>query len=178
MGVIRPTTEVIGNYSLTKHIGIFGTSGTIQSNSYEIEIEKFFPEVKVFQQACPMWVPLVENNEHHSEGADFFVNEYMQALLQQSDKIDTILLACTHYPLLLDKIRTYAPADIKIISQGEIVAKSLSNYLYWHPEIENSCLKEAKLEFFTTDSIQDFDAHAAYFFDNKVKSRHIDLPVE
>jgi len=178
LGVIRPTTEVIGNYSLTKHIGIFGTSGTIQSNSYEIEIEKFFPEVKVFQQACPMWVPLVENNEHHSEGADFFVNEYMQALLQQSDKIDTILLACTHYPLLLDKIRTYAPADIKIISQGEIVAKSLSNYLYRHPEIENSCLKEAKLEFFTTDSIQDFDAHAAYFFDNKVKSRHIDLPVE
>ena len=178
LGVIRPTTEVIGNYSQTKKIGILGTTGTIQSNSYLIELEKFFPDIKVFQQACPMWVPLIENNEHHSEGADFFVKEYVDALLNQSTAIDTILLACTHYPLLTDKIKEYIPAHTKIISQGEIVAKSLGDYLQRHPEIENNCLKEGKIDFFTTDSTADFDNHAAYFFGKKVVSKHLDLLAE
>jgi len=178
LGVIRPTTEVIGNYSQTKQIGILGTSGTVQSNSYLIELEKFFPDVKVFQQACPMWVPLIENNEHHSDGADFFVKEYMDALLHKSTAIDTILLACTHYPLLIDKIKKYTPVDTKIISQGEIVAKSLSDYLQRHPEIKNNCLKERKIEFFTTDSTVDFDNHAAYFFGEKIASKHVNLSVE
>ena len=178
LGVIRPTTEVIGNYSQTKHIGILGTSGTVQSNSYLIELEKFFPKVNVFQQACPMWVPLIENNEHHSDGADFFVKKYINALLNQSNKIDTILLACTHYPLLINKIKENIPANTKIVSQGEIVAKSLVDYLHRHPEIENICEKESKIDFYTTDSTEDFNNHAAIFFGEKVTSKHVDLSAE
>ena len=110
LGVIRPTTEVIGNFSTTKRVGILGTAGTVLSNSYPIEIEKFFPEVQVFQEACPMWVPLVENNEHHSAGADYFIKKHLDALLEQDTSIDAVLLACTHYPLLTEKIQKYLPA--------------------------------------------------------------------
>ncbi|MBA4197010.1 MAG: glutamate racemase [Chitinophaga sp.] len=175
LGVIRPTSEIIGNYSETKHIGVLATNGTVQSGSYVIEIEKFYPEVKVFQQACPMWVPLIENNEHKNKGADFFVKEYTNALMKQSEMIDTVLLACTHYPLLLKKIKEYLPADTKIISQGEIVASSLVDYLQRHPEIAAKCLKENKVSFYTTDSTEDFDKHAAIFYGQTVQSMHVDL---
>ena len=175
LGVIRPTTEVIGNYSKTRKIGILGTAGTVESNSYPIEIEKFFPDAEVYQHACPLWVPLIENNEYKSDGADFFVKKDMQALLSGSPDIDTILLACTHYPLLIDKIKKYTPVNLQVVSQGEIVAKSLQDYLYRHPEIEEKCSKAGQIEFFTTDSVKDFDKHSANFFGKEVHSVHVDL---
>lgn len=175
LGVIRPTTEVIGNFTETNHVGILGTNGTVQSNSYPIEIEKFFPDVKVYQQACPMWVPLIENNEHHTKGADFFVKEYIDALIHQSPSIDTILLACTHYPLLIDKITEYAPADTKIISQGRIVAESLANYLQRHTTINSLCNKTSALHFYTTDDSSTFNKQAAIFFDQPIQSKQIQL---
>lgn len=136
LGVIRPTAEIVGRFSFTGNVGVLATSGTVQSESYVLEIHKFFPHVQVYQQACPMWVPLIENNEHESEGADYFVKEGISNLLQKEPQIDTVLLGCTHYPLLLPKIRKYLPEGINLISQGKIVADSLSDYLKRHPEIE------------------------------------------
>lgn len=175
LGVIRPTAEIIGDYSTSKQIGILGTKGTVQSESYVIEIEKFFPEIKVFQHACPMWVPLVENSEYALPGADYFIKKDIEALLNHSQTIDTILLACTHYPLLLKKIKNYLPDGIKVISQGPIVAKSLGNYLIRHSEIEQKCNKNSHVQFFTTDSTIDFDKHSQIFFGKKVNSIHVDL---
>lgn len=175
LGVIRPTTEVIGTYSESKHVGILATAGTVSSGSYVLEIEKFYPGLKVYQQACPLWVPLVENNEYHNHGTDFFVKKYIQQLLQQDEAIDTILLACTHYPLLLDKIREYSPADMKILTQGDIVAASLADYLARHSEIESKCSKMGGREFYTTDSTEDFDNHASIFFGRPVQSKHVNL---
>src|SRR6185312_439276 len=139
LGVIRPTAEIIGNYSSSKSIGVLGTKGTVKSESYLIEIEKSFPGIKVFQHACPMWVPLVENNEYHSHGADFFIKKNLAHIFGKDPRIDVILLACTHYPLLNEKIREYLPVGVKLISQGEIVAASLGDYLQRHPEIEDLC---------------------------------------
>ena len=175
LGVIRPTSEIIGQYSKTGKVGILGTTGTVVSNSYPIEIEKFFPNVEVFQEACPMWVPLVENNEYQSAGADFFIQKNLKELLKKSDGIDTLLLACTHYPLLINKIKQFIPSNITLLSQGEIVAASLSDYLSRHPEIEKKCTKNRILNFFTTDNPEDFDTHASIFFGNQVKSNHLSL---
>jgi glutamate racemase len=175
LGVIRPSTEIIGHFSRTGSIGILGTTGTVVSDSYPIEIHKFFPAVKVFQQACPMWVPLIENGEFNSVGADYFVKKYLDELLAQSVDIDTILLACTHYPLLMDKIKQYLPAGIEVVSQGEIVAKSLAQWLDNHPDMSEMCTKTGSLQFFTTDSAADFDNHASMFFGAEVKSEHIFL---
>jgi glutamate racemase len=175
LGVIRPTTEIIGNFTNTNKIGILGTNGTVESDSYPIEIKKSFPTVKVYQQACPVWVPLVENNEYNSAGADYFVKKDIDSLLSQSVDIDTILLACTHYPLLIDKIKQFVPEGLTIVSQGEIVAKSLQDYLIRHPEIEEKCSKTGKLAFYTTDSAEDFDNHAAIFFGKLLKSSHLEL---
>src|SRR5471030_2695957 len=149
LGVIRPTAEVIGNYTKTKEIGVLGTKGTVQSGSYLIEIDHFFPDVKVYQQACPLWVPLIENGEYDKPGADYFVASYLDQILAQSANIDTILLACTHYPLLQEKIKAYLPGHIQIISQGDIVAKSLIDYLTRHPEMENKLTKGGTQQFFT-----------------------------
>jgi glutamate racemase len=176
LGVIRPTAEVIGTFSESKHIGILATTGTVSSCSYVLEIEKFYPGIKVHQQACPMWVPLVENNEYDNHGTDFFVKKYIQQLLRQDEAIDTILLACTHYPLLLEKIKEYSPADMKILAQGEIVAESLQNYLRRHPEIEVNCSKKGQRAFYTTDSTEDFDDHARIFFETQIQSKHVSLP--
>lgn len=173
LGVIRPTTEVIGNYTKTGHVGIMGTSGTIASNSYPVEIEKLFPNVMVHQEACPMWVPLVENNEHLSNGADYFIKQHIDHLLQQDKDIDTILLGCTHYPLLTDKIKKHVPAGMKIISQGEIVAHSLQQYFERHPNMNNACSKNGSRRFLTTDDTDSFNKHAAIFFGEEVKSTHV-----
>jgi glutamate racemase len=175
LGVIRPTAEIIGNFSESKHIGVMGTTGTVASGSYVIEIKKFFPMAEVYQQACPLWVPMVECNECDNHGADFFVKKYIGELLKQDVRIDTILLACTHYPLLLDKIREYSPADMKILTQGEIVAESLADYLMRHPEIETRCSKNGQRSFYTTDSTEDFDNHASNFFGEPVRSKHVEL---
>ncbi|MGC4101352.1 glutamate racemase [Ferruginibacter sp.] len=173
LGVIRPTTEVIGSLSKNKTVGILGTHGTVQSGSYPIEIAKFYPEVKVYQEACPMWVPLIENNEHQGPGADYFVRKHIDHLLAQSEGIDTILLACTHYPLLADKIKQFIPADIQLLSQGKIVAESLQDYLDRHPEIAGKCSTGGQITFFTTDSTEDFDNHATTFYGKPVKSSHL-----
>jgi glutamate racemase len=178
LGVIRPTAEVIGNYTRTGEIGVLGTSGTVNSMSYVIEIEKFFPEVKVHQQACPMWVPIIENREYDKDGADYFVKQSIQQLLGASADIDTFLLACTHYPLLYPKIMQYVPDHVKVLSQGRIVAESLKNYLERHPEIDALLTKnEARgsRQFFTTDSTEDFDNHASIFYGEEVKSGHVEL---
>jgi glutamate racemase len=175
LGVIRPTTEIIGSFSTSDAVGILGTNGTVQSNSYPIEIAKFYPAVKVYQEACPMWVPLIENNEYQSAGADYFVKKHIDNLLAQSPHIDTILLACTHYPLLMDKIKQFIPQGVKVLSQGKIVADSLQEYLQRHTEIDEKCSKNAQICFFTTDSTEDFDSHAANFYGKPVQSAHLAL---
>lgn len=175
LGVIRPTTEVVGKYSESKSVGVLATNGTVASNSYKIEIEKFFPDLAVTQEACPMWVPLVENNEYQSHGADFFIKKNLGNIFGKDPKIDVILLACTHYPLLKNKIQEYLPVGVKLISQGEIVAASLADYLQRHPEIEMKCSKGGQRTFYTTDSPEDFDNHATNFFGQSVKSNHLDL---
>jgi glutamate racemase len=178
LGVIRPTAEVIGNYTISRHIGILGTTGTINSGSYPMEIKKFYPDISVFQQACPMWVPLIENNEYESPGADYFVRSCLDQLLSQSNKIDTILLACTHYPLLLAAIQRYLPPGIAIISQGEIVADRLQQYFIRHIEMEQSIIHRphgGNFTFFTTDSPIDFDFQAKKFFGQPIRSKVLKL---
>jgi glutamate racemase len=175
LGVIRPTTEIIGNYTKTNSVGVLGTTGTIQSNSYPIEIKKFFPELKVYQEACPMWVPLIENNEYDSAGADYFVKKNITNLLTGSGEIDTILLGCTHYPIMMDKIKQFVSPDITILSQGEIVANSLQDYLNRHTDIAAKCSSNGLLSFFTTDSADEFDDHAGIFFGKAVRSKHLVL---
>jgi glutamate racemase len=175
LGVIRPTTEVIGQYSKSGSVGILGTTGTVISESYPIEIAKFFPSLKVYQEACPMWVPLVENHEYDKPGADYFIQQHLDRLFRQAPDIDTLLLACTHYPLLMEKIQAFAPAGTIVLSQGMIVAASLKEYLHRHPEMEQRCSKQGTQTFYTTDSVVDFDNHASIFFGEKLRSKHLEL---
>lgn len=175
LGVIRPTAEIIGRHSKTGHVGVLGTPGTINSESYVLEIKHQFPELKIYQQACPMWVPLIENNEFDKPGADYFVEQCLDSLLTQAPKIDTILLACTHYPLLIPKIKEVLGNDITILSQGDIVAKSLAYYLQRHPEMETRCSKTGTHRFLTTDSTNDFNDHATIFFGREVRSEFVEI---
>lgn len=177
LGVIRPTAEVIGNYSTTKSVGIFGTKGTVMSQSYPIEIEHFFPEIKVSQQACPMWVPLIENGEHHTAGADYFIEKNVCELMAQDVNIDTILLACTHYPLIQEQIKKFLPQHINVISQGDIVAKSLGHYLHRHPEMNEQLSRNKSIAFFTTDDTASFDVHGSVFFGQTIHSKFADVAV-
>ncbi|MFY0601366.1 MAG: glutamate racemase [Cyclobacteriaceae bacterium] len=175
LGVIRPTAEVIGNFSNSRSVGILGTAGTINSESYVLEIQKQSPELNVFQQACPMWVPLVENDESENEGADYFIQKNINQIVNQSPDIDTLLLACTHYPLLQDKIKKYLPEQIQILSQGDIVARSLKDYLLRHPEMEKKCSKNSTQVFNTTDSSENFDLQAKKFYGEEVRSKSVHL---
>ena len=175
LGVIRPTAEMIGRCSKSGHVGVLGTSGTVQSESYVMEIKKQFPDLEVYQEACPMWVPLVENGEYESSGADYFVKQHIDRIMAQSDKIDTLLLACTHYPLLLKKMREVTPGHVTILSQGEIVAESLADYLERHPEMEEKCSKGGGRRFLTTDSPGRFDARAGEFFGRDVRSEYVQV---
>jgi len=175
LGVIRPTAEIIGTFSETKEVGVLATTGTVLSESYPMEIGKFFPDVKVYQEACPMWVPLVENNEHLGNGADYFVKKNLEELFEKGENIDVVLLGCTHYPLLKEKIEEYLPVGVKLISQGEIVASSLADYLQRHTEIETRCAKNANRHFYTTDATGDFDNQGFLFFGTPVQSIHVDL---
>lgn len=177
LGVLRPTTETIGNLSKNGHIGILATTGTVQSESYVTEIARYFPKVKVSQQACPMWVPLVENREHLNPGADYFIQNDLNKLLAKDPKIDTVLLGCTHYPLLENKIKKMLPSGISIVSQGEIVAEKLADYLKRHPQMEAKISRKGTVQFFTTDSSDQFDSHADIFFSGKVSSEHVELNV-
>lgn len=173
LGVIRPTAEVIGAFSKTATIGVMGTRGTVNSGSYPIEINNFFPEIKVHQQSCPMWVPLIENGEHLGDGADFFVKKYIDELMQRNPSIDCILLACTHYPLLIPKIEKYLPADVKLLAQGEIVAESLLDYLHRHPEIENKLAKNSRQTFYTSGDENSFNAHASVFLGRSISAKKV-----
>jgi glutamate racemase len=175
LGVIRPTTELMGQYTKSNKVGILATNGTVQSQSYVIEIEKFYPRVTVIQEACPMWVPLVENREFDGHGTDYFIKKHIHQLLKREPRIDAILLACTHYPLLLKKITEYTPVDIKILAQGEIVANSLADYLRRHPEMETRLARNSNRTFYTTDSTQDFDSHATIFYGKPIESKYVDL---
>ncbi|NML19751.1 glutamate racemase [Pseudoflavitalea sp. G-6-1-2] len=175
LGVIRPTSEIIGSYTDTKKIGILATRGTVQSESYRLEIDKFFPDIEVHQEACPMWVPLVENNEHQQPGADYFIEKHLQNILQHQKDIDLLLLACTHYPLLMNKIKQFIPDNIKVLSQGLIVAESLADYLQRHPEMEQRCSKSGTRAFFTTDDPNDFNHQASIFFGEPLQSNHVAL---
>lgn len=163
LGVIRPTVECIGEMTTTRHIGVLATTGTIKSESYPLEVRKLFPDITITGEACPMWVPLVENNESLSEGADYFIRQHIERLLQNDPLIDTILLGCTHYPLLMDKIRKFTPSHIRIIAQGEYVAESLQDYLKRHPEMDNLCSQGVTCRFLTTESEQKFKESASIF---------------
>lgn len=175
LGVIRPTAEIAGNFTKTGKIGILGTQGTVSSDSYMLELQKFFPEVKVYQEACPMWVPLVENNEHDKPGADYFVKQHLDRLKAQCSEIDAIFLACTHYPLLLDKIMRYIPEGMQVFPQGSIVADSLKDYLARHPEIQIRLSTGSQCYFATTDRAETFDKQAAIFYGKTVVSHRIEL---
>jgi len=175
LGVIRPSVEAVGEYTKTNHVGVVGTVGTVLSNSYPLEIKKISPEIVVEQEACPMWVPLVENNEFNGSGADYFVEKNLNALLGKDSEIDTLILGCTHYPLLLPKIKKYIPERVQVISQGDIVSKSLRNYLFRHPEMEKKCSKEGDVKFYTTEHPDKFRQTAGIFFKGDIHVEHLEL---
>ncbi len=175
LGIIRPTVEYLDEITDTRHVGVLATSGTIKSQSYPLEIKKLFPDIVVSGEACPIWVPLVENGEAHSEGADYFIRRHIDNLLAKDEKIDTIILGCTHYPILYDKIRQYTPQHIKVITQGEYVGKSLVNYLERHPEMDMLCTKQGGCRFLTTESGEVFKQYASIFFDNSIQVQSIAL---
>ena len=175
LGVIRPTVEEIGNLTTTRNVGIFGTPGTVQSLSYDIEIGKMFPDIKVYSHACPMWVPLVENRESDGPGADYFVKKDVDSLMSQCADIDAIILGCTHYPLLCEKIKKYVPAHVKIIEQGPIVAHSLKDYLDRHPEMEQRCSKGGSCRYTTTEDASRFSPVASIFVNHTVNAEQVIL---
>ena len=172
LGVIRPTVECIGDLTQTSHVGVLATTGTIKSESYQLEIKKLFPDIKVTGEACPMWVPLVENNEFNTIGADYFIQKHINNLLEKDPLIDSIILGCTHYPLLLEKIKQFVPSHIRIIAQGEYVAQSLQDYLTRHPEMNDRCSKNGTCKFLTTESKNKFEESASIFL------RQDDIAVE
>jgi len=175
LGIIRPTTEIIGNFSTSNHIGILATPGTVASKSYEIEINKFFPEATVFQQAAPMLVSLIENFEYDNDGADYFIKKYIDKLMTQSSNIDTLLLACTHYPLILEKIQQHVGPNVKVITQGDIVAKSLQEYLQRHDLLNDACTKNNDELFLTTGDPTDFKFSSSLFLSRTIHVEHAEI---
>ncbi len=175
LGVIRPTVEAIGHITRSRKVGIFGTPGTVQSKSYDIEIAKMHPDVEVYSHACPMWVPLVENRESDGPGADYFVSKDVDALMAQCSDIDSIILGCTHYPLLLDKIERYTPPGVSIIEQGPIVAASLKDYLRRHPDMEQRCSRGGTCHYCTTEDATRFSPLASIFVNHTVNAEHVVL---
>lgn len=173
LGVIRPSTESLGSMTRSKHVGILATEGTVRSESYVIELAKFAPDCSVIQHACPMWVPLIENNLQFSEAGKVFIKNDVEQLLQKDSKIDTILLGCTHYPIVSEYLRSIVPDHIQIITQGALVAEKLVNYLRRHPELDERCIKEASLRFLTSENNHVFDRQAESFLGRSVRSEHI-----
>ena len=175
LGVVRPTVEAVPALTTTRHIGVMATEGTIRSNTYTLELAKLAPDIVVTGQACPMWVPLIENGEADSPGADYFVRQYIVQLLQRDPFIDAIILGCTHYPLLINKIRQYTPAHIHLIPQGEYVARSLADYLRRHTDMEASITRGATARFLTTEHPDSFAASATRFLDQPIHAEHTTL---
>ncbi len=175
LGVIRPTVERIGEMTRSRHIGVVATAGTIKSESYPLEIRKLFPDITVTGEACPMWVPLVENNEATGDGADFFIRKNLNSLLGKDPQIDAIILGCTHYPLLLPKINQYVTQGVQIITQGEFVAVSLQDYLKRHPEIADKCTQNGVTHFYTTEAEEKFSESAKLFLNEEIEVKRISL---
>ena len=175
LGVIRPTIECIESITHSRHVGILATTGTIKSESYPLEIHKLFPDIQVQGEACPLWVPLVENNETEGEGTDYFIRKYIDELLAKDKLIDSVILGCTHYPLLLPKIKKYMPQGITIVSQGELVADSLKDYLHRHPEMESKCSKGGQCRYYTTESEEKFIESASTFLKEAVTVQKVEL---
>ena len=175
LGIIRPTAEVIGKLTRNNHVGLLATEGTVRSHSYDMEIAKLWPDIKVTGQACPFWVPLVEYNEADSPGADYFVKKRIDQLMQQDSDIDTIILGCTHFPLLMPKILKYVSPGIRIVSQGEYVAGSLKEYLFRHEDIEKRLTKNGTVKYYTTENPEKFKESACVFLHDNVEVEHIEL---
>ena len=177
LGVIRPTAEVVGSLTRSRHVGVLATEGTIKSESYNLEIQKLHPDITVSGVACPFWVPLVEYNEADSPGADYFVKKRIDQIMRLDPKIDTIILGCTHYPLLMPKILKYLPVSVRVVPQGEYVADSLCRYLQRHPEIEDKCSKGASVHYMTTENPEKFKESAQIFLHEPVEVEKITLGV-
>lgn len=176
LGVIRPTAEVVGNYTKTRHIGILGTSGTVKSASYQLEAQKFYPDIVVHQQACPSWVDFIESGQHHSAAARQQIQRDVERLLAQCQTIDCVLLACTHYPLVSDIVRQYLPESVKLLEQGDIVAEKTVDYLQRHPALAARCSQQAAdTAFLTTGSVSDFQAHAQSFYGASIRVKKVSL---
>lgn len=175
LGIIRPTIECIGDLTKSRHVGLLATPGTVKSLSYPLEINKLYPDIVVTGESCPIWVPLVETGESQSEGADYFIKRHIDNLLAKDNEIDTIILGCTHYPLLLDKIRKYVPEGINVISQGEYVASSLKLYLERHPEMDARCTKGGTCRYYTTESVETFLPNAAVFLNSALDAESISI---
>ena len=173
LGVIRPTSEIIGSITQTKHIGILATEGTIKSDSYRLEIEKFFPEIEISQKSCPMWVPIIENQVYDQLGGKWFIKQDVMKLLAKDPEIDTLLLGCTHYPIVAEIVKEIVGEDIQVITQGDIIANSLVDYLNRHEELAAMCTKNGETSYLTTETALDFDKKASRFLNKDVKSKHI-----
>lgn len=175
LGVIRPTVESIGSITRSRHVGVLATAGTIKSESYPLEVHKLFPDIQITGEACPLWVPLVENNEAQGDGTDYFIRKYIDELLAKDGEIDTVILGCTHYPLLLPKIHPYLPAGITAVAQGELVADSLKDYLQRHPEIDAKCTQSGGCAYYTTEAEEKFIESASTFLNEAVTVQRIEL---
>ena len=175
LGVIRPTAEVIGHLTRNNHVGLLATEGTVRSHSYDLEIKKLWPELTVTGVACPFWVPLIEYNEADSPGADYFVKKRIDELMRRDPMVDTIILGCTHYPILMPKILKYVQPGVRIVPQGEYVADSLKNYLERHPELESRCTRKGTCRYYTTENAEKFTESARIFLRQDVNVEHIDL---
>ncbi len=175
LGIIRPTAEIIGYKTQSRHVGLLATEGTVRSESYKLEIQKLFPDITLTSVACPLWAPLVEAGEATSPGADYFVKKRIDQLLSADPNIDAVILGCTHYPLLLPKIKSFMPDHVEVISQGCHVAESLENYLQRHPEIESQCSKNGVTRYFTTENPDKFQENARIFLNETVAVQHVSL---
>ena len=175
LGVIRPTAEIIGKLTETRHVGILATEGTVRSESYNMEIKKLWPDITVTGVSCPLWVPIIENNEADSPGADYFVKKRIDHIMRLDPKIDALILGCTHYPILMPKIMKYVPNGVRIVPQSEYVADSLKDYLHRHPEMDKMCTKGATARYYTTESAGKFKENARIFLPDDINVEHLDL---
>ncbi len=175
LGVIRPTAEIIGSLTQSRHVGLLATEGTVKSESYNMEIHKLFPDIQVTGVACPLWAAIVEANEGDSPGADYFVKKRINQLMRQDPQIDAIILGCTHYPLLMSKILKHTPRGVRIIPQGEYVAESLRNYFSTHPFVEEQCTKRGTVRYLTTENADRFKENARIFLHEDISVKHVDL---
>ena len=175
LGVIRPTAEIIGKLTRSRHVGLLATEGTVRSNSYNLEVRKLWPDIKVTGVACPLWVPIIENNEADSPGADYFVKKRIDHIMRIDPQIDSLILGCTHYPILMPKILKHVPLGVRIIPQGEYVAESLRDYLRRHPDMDARCTKQSTVKYLTTENPEKFKETARIFLHEAVDVGHIDL---